>query len=106
MPSIDRSGRPRAGLVGGRSLLRLYRSVDIAVDLVGPNPFQHPIPVQGSRNRWLNPGKPEGEPGLLNKTGDFRHFGRTLRVDEVDALAVEHDPTKSARLADDVTDPV
>src|SRR5829696_825708 len=84
-------------LVGGGSFLRLYGSVDIAMDLVGPNPFQYSIPAQGSRKRWLNPGKPEGERGLLNKTGDFRHLGRTLRVDEVDALAVEHDPIKPAR---------
>jgi hypothetical protein len=67
----DRSGRLWAGLVGGRSL---HGSVDIAVDVVGPDSLQYSIPVQGRRNRWLDPSKPEGEPGLLSKTGDFRHL--------------------------------
>jgi hypothetical protein len=56
--------------------------------------LQHPIPVQGCLNRWLHPSKPQGEAGLLNKTGDFRYLGRTLRVHEVDTFAVEHDPVE------------
>ena len=73
-PDIGRVRPAPDRLVGGRSLLRLYGSVDIAVDVVGPNLFQHSIPVQGRCNRRLDPGKPEGEPGLLNKPGDFGHL--------------------------------
>jgi hypothetical protein len=45
-PISDGSGRLRVGLVGGRSLLRLYGSVNIAVDVVGPDPIQHSISVK------------------------------------------------------------
>src|SRR6476469_5568506 len=69
-------GRLQSSVVGGRSLLCLYGSVDIAVDVVGPDPLEHSIPVQGRRNRWLHPSKPEGEPGLLSEPRDFRHLGR------------------------------
>ena len=48
-------------------------------------------------HRRLHPGEPQGHARLLGELEDLAHLRRPLRVDEVDALAVEHDPGDAGR---------
>ena len=76
-------GLPELGLDG---------PIHVSVGLVLTDAVEEAVAPEQLADRWLHPGESQGHTGLLGELEDLAHLRRPLRIDEVDALAVEHDP--------------
>jgi hypothetical protein len=66
--------------------------IDSVVGLVVTDAIKDTVPGEQFADGRLEPGEAQGHAGLLCEIEDLAHLGRALGVDEVDPLAIEHDP--------------
>ena len=67
---------------------------------------QDAVAVEHLPDGRFYPGEPQGHAGLPGELEDLAHLRGPLRVDEVDSLAVKHDPGDAGRGQRDLPDPV
>jgi hypothetical protein len=80
--------------------------IDSIVGLVVTEAIKDTVTCEQFADRRLDPGEAQGHAGLLGEIEDLAHLGRALGVDEVDSLAIEHDPGDLGRGQRDLPDPV
>ena len=79
-------------------------AMDVAVDVVGADQVGYPVRLEHGAHPRLDPGDAEIDTVRFEESVDLRQLRRALRVDEVDALEVEHECPRAA--ADEAPDPV
>jgi len=77
--------------------LSLNRSIDIPVRPVFTDAVNKAVAPEKLVDRWLYPSETESYAGLLCELEDLAHLGGTLRIDEVDSLAVKDNPADARR---------
>src|SRR3954447_14282639 len=88
-PRWSRSSRP-LGTCSGH--LRFNGLGHAVVDAVVTHALDDAVPPEQFANGWLHTGQPHCHTGLLGEVEDLVHLRRSLRVDELDGDAIEHDP--------------
>ena len=89
-----------------RGHLRHNGVIDLVVGLVVTDAIKDTVTCEQFTDGRLDPGEAQGHAGLLGEIEDLAHLGRPLGIDEIDSLAIEHDPGDPGCGQRDLPDPV